>query len=285
MSQGPTKTVVCGSSDASPGQTPRMRTVVVTGSASGMGAVTRARLEAAGDRVIGVDVRDAEVVADLGTPEGRARAVAEVAERAGGAIDGLVCWAGVAGLSHLPGSLLVSVNHFGTVALLEGLRPLLAEAEAPAAVAVSSNSTTCQPGVALDVVEACLAGDEAAAREAADAAGPLTTYPATKLAIARWVRRHAPTEAWAGAGITLNAVAPGAVETPMLQATREDPAIGRFVDEFPIPIGRKGRPEELAGVVGFLLGPDARFLCGSVLFVDGGTDALLRADDFPVPMG
>ena len=70
----------------------------------------------------------------------------------------------------------------------------------------------------------------------------------------------------------------------MLQATRDDPKIGRFVDGFPVPVGRVARPDELAAFVQFLLGPDARFLCGSVVFVDGGTDALMRADDVPLPM-
>lgn len=258
-----------------------MRTVVVTGSASGMGAATAARLQAAGQRVIGVDVRDADVVTDLGTPEGRQAAIDAVAELSGGAVDGLVTWAGVAGLAHLPGSLLVSVNHFGSVALLEGLRPLLARGDRPAAVAISSNSTTCQPGVPAHVVDLCLAGDEAGARDAADTAGALATYPATKTAVARWVRRHAPTPEWAGAGITLNAVAPGAVETPMLQATRDDAVIGPFLDDFPIPVGRKGTADELAALVEFLLGPDARFVCGSLIFADGGTDALLRPDAVP----
>jgi NAD(P)-dependent dehydrogenase (short-subunit alcohol dehydrogenase family) len=177
------------------------------------------------------------------------------------------------------------VNHFGTVALLDGLRPLLARGDRPAAVAISSNSTTCQPGVPTDVVELCLAGDEAAARAAADRAGALATYPATKTAVARWVRRHAPAADWAGAGITLNAVAPGAVETPMLQATRDDAVIGPFLDDFPIPVGRKGTAGELAALVEFLLGPDARFLCGSLIFADGGTDALLRPDSVPPLMG
>jgi NAD(P)-dependent dehydrogenase (short-subunit alcohol dehydrogenase family) len=262
----------------------KLRTVVVTGSASGMGAATKARLEAAGQHVIGVDLRDADVVADLSTAEGRQAAVDAVGEQTGGAIDGLVTWAGVAGLNHLPGGLLASVNYFGTVALLDGLRPLLAQGDRPAAVAISSNSTTCQPGVPMDLVELCLSDDEDAAREAADAAGPLVMYPVTKLAVARWVRRQAPRPEWAGAGITLNVVAPGAIETPMLQATREDEVVGKFIDTFPIPVGRKGTADELAGVVDFLLGPDARFLCGSVLFADGGTDALLAPDSVPVPM-
>lgn len=261
-----------------------VRTYVVSGSASGMGAATAARLQAGGHRVIGIDLHGADVVADLSTAKGRSLAVAEVGDRCDGWIDGVVTWAGVAGLAELPGSLLASVNYFGTVELLEGLRPLLAAAERPAAVAISSNSTTCFPDPPLAVTEACLSGDEAAARAAADEAGPLAAYPATKLAVARWVRRQATGEAWAGAGITLNAVAPGAVETPLLEATRRDPVMGAFVDEFPIPVGHRGDPDDLAAFVEFLLGPEARFFCGSVVFVDGGTDALLRADDAPVPM-
>lgn len=261
-----------------------MRTIVVTGSASGMGAATVARLVAAGDRVIGIDIRDADIVADLGTPEGRAAAIAGVEERSGGRIDGLVTWAGLPGLTDRPGSVLVRVNYFGTIALLEGLRPLLAKGDRPAAVAISSNSTTCQPGVPMDVAALCLAGDEAGACAAADVASSLASYPATKIAIAHWVRRHAPGPDWAGAGITLNAVAPGAVETPLLQASRNDPVIGELVDAFPVPVGFKASPDQLAAFVQFLLGPDARFFCGSVVFVDGGTDAQLRADAWPRPM-
>jgi NAD(P)-dependent dehydrogenase (short-subunit alcohol dehydrogenase family) len=259
-----------------------MRTVVVTGSASGMGAATRKRLESDGQRVIGVDLRDAEVTADLGTVDGRAAAIAGVTEASGGSIEGLVTWAGLPGLTGRPGSLLVSVNYFGSVAVLEGLRPLLAKGDQPAAVAISSNSTTIQPGLPMAVTDACLAGDEAAARDAGDAVGSLLVYPASKLAIARWVRRNAP--AWAADGITINAVAPGAVETPLLQASREDPTVGELVDTLPIPVGRPGRPEELAAFVAFLLGPDGRFFCGSVVFVDGGTDALMRPDAVPVPL-
>lgn len=263
----------------------KTRTVVVTGSASGMGAATKARLEADGQRVIGVDIRDADVIADLGSVDGRQAAIDAVQAQTDGAIDGLVTWAGVAGLSKTAGSLLASINYFGSATLLEGLRPLLANGDRPAAVAISSNSTTIQPGVPMDVVEHCLAGDEAAARAAADAAGAMATYPATKTAIAWWVRRNAPSADWAGAGITLNVVAPGAVETPLLQATREDEVVGRFIDTFPIPVGRKGTADELAAFVQYLLGPDARFFCGSVVFLDGGSDAELRADDFPMPMG
>ena len=56
-----------------------------------------------------------------------------------------------------------------------------------------------------------------------------------------------------------------------------------MLDLFPIPMGRAGQPEEIAAVIDFLLGPDARLLVGSVVFADGGTDALLRTGDWPAP--
>src|SRR5215211_4382482 len=103
-----------------------MGTIAITGSASGMGAATVERLTADGHRVVGVDLRDAEVIADLATPEGRELAVEGVTEAVDGALDGLVTFAGLGGLPDRPGSLLASVNYFGTVDVLAGLRPLLA---------------------------------------------------------------------------------------------------------------------------------------------------------------
>ena len=102
--------------------------------------------------------------------------------------------------------------------------------------------------------------------------------------MARWVRRHAPSEEWAGSGIRLNAIAPGATLTPLLQAGLDDPTFGPLIESFPVPVGRLGDPEEIAAAIEFLLLSDARrFLCGTVLFVDGGTDAKFRADDWPAP--
>lgn len=262
-----------------------MSTCAITGAASGIGKALSERLQRAGHQVIGVDVQQTDVVADLSTKGGRRDAIAAVKQRCGGTLDGVVACAGLSGLPDRPGSLLASLNYFGTVELLEGLREDLARADAPAAVAISSNSTTTVPGgmVSQPLVDACLAGDEPSARKLADEVGSIAAYPAVKTAVARWVRRQSTGDAWIGRGITLNAVAPGKTETPMVAEGRADPRIGPHLDSFPLPVGRNGRPEEIAALIDLLLGPEGRFFVGSILFCDGGTDALLRPDDWPTP--
>jgi NAD(P)-dependent dehydrogenase (short-subunit alcohol dehydrogenase family) len=251
----------------------------VTGAASGIGAACAARLGHEGYRVIGVDLQEADVQADLGTAAGREAAVAAVGEQCGGALSGVVTCAGLAGAPSRAGSLLASVNYFGTVDVLTGLRPLLADGGS--AVAISSNSTTVQPAIPAGVVEACLAHDEGTARTLADAAGSMATYPATKLALAYWVRRQATGPDWAGSGRRLNAIAPGMIDTPMVGDMRADPEVGPLLDMLPIPIGRTGKPAEIAALVALLIGSEGGFFCGSVLFCDGGSDALLRTGDWP----
>ncbi|MDE0579989.1 MAG: SDR family NAD(P)-dependent oxidoreductase [Acidimicrobiia bacterium] len=101
-----------------------MGTIVITGSAGGIGQATRERLALDGHEVIRVDIRDAEVIADLSTPEGRTEMVGAVAAASGGRIDGLVAGAGITGPDP---EQVVSINYFGAVATVEGLRPLLAQ--------------------------------------------------------------------------------------------------------------------------------------------------------------
>jgi NAD(P)-dependent dehydrogenase (short-subunit alcohol dehydrogenase family) len=259
-------------------------TVAITGSASGIGAATADLLRQAGHNVIGVDRERSDVVADLATNEGRASAIREIVDRCGGALDGLVTCAGLGPIPERAGSAIVSVNYFGTIELLAGLRPALAAAEAPAAVAISSNSTTTTPGVPPDLVELCLAGDEAGARARADEMDTMAgVYPASKIAVARWVRRHAVTPDWVEAGIRLNAIAPGVVDTAMVAEAAAHAEVGPLIEMFPVPVQRAARPSEIAAFIAFLLGPDAGFFCGSVLFIDGGTDAQLRTDAWPAP--
>lgn len=250
---------------------------MLTGAASGIGAATCALLRDRGDRVITVDRRDAQVVADLSTASGRSAVIAAVRQETD-VVHGVVPCAGLAGLTGVDPALLVSVNYFGAVELVHGLRPLLVAAAArdgdATAVLVSSNSVTCQPGWAAGVARACLTGDEDRARRAAGDYDPVFVYPATKAAVAWWARREGVRREWAGAGVRLNAVAPGLIQTAMTDQLGQDPRLGRFRDTYPTALGRAGRPEEVASAIGWLLSDGASLAVGSVLFLDGGTDAI-----------
>lgn len=257
-----------------------MTVAAVSGSASGIGAAVRARLEAEGARVVGVDLRGAEVVADLGTPEGREEALAAVREAAGSSLDRLVLCAGVG--SHIDDlALIPSVNYFGAVALLDGLADLLAAGAAPAGVVIGSNSSQYLPfdeGPPAAYVEALLAGDEVAARRLAVMGNGFLAYAGSKHALTRAVRRRA--RKLGARGIRANVVAPGPVETPLLEESRRHPVFGKGVEQVEIPLGRRGRPEEVAELVHFLLSAGSSWMHGSVVFLDGGNDAVVRPDRF-----
>ncbi|WP_370249045.1 SDR family oxidoreductase [Nocardioides sp.] len=261
------------------------RLIAITGAASGMGAAAAARLRAAGDTVVGLDrqaVPGVDVVADLSTAEGRAAAVAGVREVAGGRLDGLVL---AAGLGPVPGRerTLLEVNLRGAVELLQGLRPLLAASERGRAVVLGSNSTTTTPFVGRRVVRTLLDDDLDAALERLAKPRNLAAarcYAASKTALTHWVRRAAATPEWAGAGIRLNVLAPGAVATPLLQEQLAGKD-GDRVRKFPIPAGGPGTPEQLAHWVEILLSDAADFMVGSVVTVDGGSEAYLRPASWP----
>jgi NAD(P)-dependent dehydrogenase (short-subunit alcohol dehydrogenase family) len=250
----------------------------VTGAASGIGAAVREWLLDHGNEVIGVDLHGSDVDVDLGTPEGRVGAIGAIRAAGGGRLSGLVPCAGLAGLPGRPASLLVSVNYFGAIELISGLRDELVAGNG-AVVAISSNSTTIQPRYSMELVDALLTGNEGVAREVADRGDSLTAYPATKTAIARWIRRNGPQPDWAGAGVRLNAVAPGMVETPLVAEGRADDQVAPLLATYPMPLGRAGAVEEIADAIGFLLSNP--YCVGTVMLIDGGTEALLRPDDWP----
>lgn len=251
------------------------RTIAVSGSASGIGKALAALLRDAGDTVIGIDLRGADVCADLSVPEGRADAVAQTLERAGGRLDAVVACAGVSDFTIMP----VKVNFFGVVELLDGLRPALAAAEAPRAAVVASISGT-HP-VDDDVVRACLDLDEPAAIAAATkveesgAGGRL--YPSSKSALAQWMRRVCTAPEWAGAGIPLNAIAPGVVKTAMTKPLFDDEAMFQVMNEaVPMPLNGYADPEVIAEALRWLVSPGNTHMTGQVIYVDGGAEATLR---------
>jgi NAD(P)-dependent dehydrogenase (short-subunit alcohol dehydrogenase family) len=251
------------------------RTYVVSGAASGIGAATTDLLREQGHRVLTVDLHDADVVADLSTAGGRAAAVAGVRERAD-VVHGVVPAAGIGGFTGTDPALVVSVNFFGAVALVEGLREPMAAAGGAAVVFLASNSITGQPGWAGEVAAECLRGDEAAARGCAAKHEAVMVYPASKAALAWWARRAGVTREWIGSGIRLNSVAPGKIATAMTEQLAADPVFGPLSEAYPTAIGRDGRAEEIAAPIAFLLSEAASLVVGSVLYVDGGTDAILH---------
>lgn len=256
------------------------RTVCVTGTASGIGAATKERLERSGVRVIGVDRHDADVVGDLSQETDRHRLVSEVVEACGGVLDGLVPCAGLS--TPAPDELVVRVNYYGTLALVDGLRPALTRGVDPAVVMISSNSTTMTPGLTTDDALVYLNGSEDDAVRHFASASPFTAYPAGKLALAFWVRKNSPT--WMADGVRLNAIAPGVIDTAMTRPLLDDPSMKESLARLPIPRGRWGRPDEIAAAIEFMVSPASSYVVGQVLFVDGGTDALLQPFAHPHPL-
>ncbi len=73
---------------------------------------------------------------------------------------------------------------------------------------------------------------------------------------------------WATAGVRVNSIHPGFIETPMLEATKGTPVEAEILAM--TPMGRLGRPEEIASVIAFLASDDSSFMTGSEVYVDGG---------------
>ena len=250
----------------------------VSGAATGIGAGIAEALRARGDTVLGVDIQRADVVADLASEAGRAHAARAVRERAADGLDGLVLAAGVG--PHVPDATLIArVNFFGVVRLLEALEDLLTKKRGAALLIASERAF--HPGYDAAYLNALHAGDEAGACARITAlAEPLrgdTAYGGGKCALVRWMRHKSVS--LARARVRINAVAPGYIETPLTEAAKASPlraALEQFVAS--IPLGRPGVPRDVANAAMFLLSPQAEWITGSTLHIDGGHDAVQRPD-------
>ena len=253
-----------------------MKTAIITGAASGIGLSIKTRLEAQGYKIIGIDLKGSTIKADLSTADGRSSAISQALDLCNGKIDRLVIAAGLGG--HLEdGQLVARVNYFGAVELLDSFKVALQTAQGRVVV-ISSNSAQMRTDPQSDIVQAMLSGDEALTMKHIGTAPAAVTYALSKHALARAVRRRAAD--WGQAGITLNAIAPGMTETAMFRGAADHPVIGKSVDMIPIPKTRVATPDEIAGVIEFMLSDAAEYMQGSIIYVDGGTDAQLRPDSF-----
>lgn len=96
-------------------------------------------------------------------------------------------------------------------------------------------------------------------------------YSASKAAVRSLVRTLAPDDDVLGRGVRVNAVTPGCIATPL--TAQADPALQAAIDEYvtgTVPMGRWGRPEDVAHAVVFLASEKASYITGSEIVVDGG---------------
>lgn len=260
-----------------------MGVYAITGATTGIGAAMKELLLNQGHQVINIDITGGDITADLAVKEEREKAVSELQKAV--PPEGLDCFISCAGVGPTePADRIMSLNFFGAREMTLGAFPLLKKKGGNALI-VSSNSANL-PNLNTELVNImCDQNDEKRAQEEGrklEGFHKQQAYQASKFAIARWMRRISAS--WAARGVRINAVAPGATLTPLLEAGLKDPYFSTGMKTFPIPCrygtGEFLLPEEIANAMMFLVSPLASAINGAVLYVDGGTDGLLRTERF-----
>ncbi len=190
-------------------------------------------------------------VADLTDPS-LAEAVMNAARQAFGGLDALVSNAGIIQRSSLLNLSLAdyerafAVNTRATWLLAKAAHPLLAASRGGIVATASISAHHPTP--------------------------PLGAYSASKAALIMLVRQMALE--WGPDGIRCNTVSPGSTHTPMTDVRYADP-VQRAVAAQRNPLHLIGTPENQAAAISFLLGPDAMYITGVDLTVDGGLSTML----------
>jgi NAD(P)-dependent dehydrogenase (short-subunit alcohol dehydrogenase family) len=253
--------------------------IVVTGVSSGIGAAVASLLAEEGSTVLGVDRTTPSeepnggfVPCDVGDPFSLGECVRQLPE----SIDGLANVAGLPGTADP--NAIGRVNFLGLRYLTEVLHPRITPGGS--VVHVASIAGAGWPGHVQGLTELIATPDFESGLTWWSESGPRTgpeAYAFSKEAVIYYAKTRAHA-AWS-AGYRVNTVSPGATVTPIL---------GDFSEYMPIgwserTLGRHATPEDIATVVGFLLGPRSAFVNGVDLAVDGGLMAGVLTGTVPAP--
>jgi 3-oxoacyl-[acyl-carrier protein] reductase len=244
------------------------RTAIVTGAARGIGAAVARRLAGDGLAVAVLDLDEstcAPVVAELAAAGGRALAVgADVSDEA-------QVQAAVARVAAELGPPTVLVNNAGVIRDNLLFKMTVADWDAVMGVhlrgaflmsrAVQQHMIDAGWGRIVNLSSTSALGNRGQANYAAAKAGMQGFTKTLAIELGRF-------------GVTVNAIAPGFIETPMTEATAA--RVGMSFDAFKaaaaaqIPVARIGQPEDVAAAASFFVRDDASYVSGQVLYVAGG---------------